>query len=113
MIGIFDEDIRKLFDCIAKNDAKVYPYDSGKALPTNEQSELILMKDTAFELGGSDMPCTAATVLTDDMPVKNQTILIGKELKDVKKDCNYAKIVIISVNAESDDEQAKIGRAHV
>ena len=86
MIGIFDEDIRKLFDCIAKNDAKVYPYDSGKALPTNEQSELILMKDTAFELGGSDMPCTAATVLTDDMPVKNQTILIGKELKDVKKD---------------------------
>lgn len=106
MIGIFDEDIKKLFDCIAKNDAKVYPYDSGKALPTNEQSELILMKDSAFELGGSDMPCTAATVLTDDMPVKNQTILIGKELKDVKKDCNYAKIVIISVNAESDDEQA-------
>lgn len=106
MIGIFDEDIKNLFDYIAQSNVKIYPYDSGKALPTNEQSELILMKDAAFELGGSDMPCTAATVLTDDMAIKNQTVLIGKELKEIKNDCNYAKIVILSVKDTAEDEQA-------
>ena len=106
MINIFDDDIKKLKAYIAKNDAKVYAYDASKALPTSEHSSLILTKDSAYELGGSDMPCAVATVLTDGLPVVNQTLVIGKELKDIKHDCNYAKIVLISVKDASDDEQA-------
>lgn len=106
MINIFDEDIKRLNDYVAKNATRIYQYDESKALPTSEHSSLILTKDSAYELGGSDMPCAVATVLTDELPVANQTVLIGKELKDIRQDCNYAKIVIISVKDAADGEQA-------
>lgn len=106
MISIFDSDINELTAYVAKNATKVYAYDESKALPVSEHSELILTKDSAYELGGSDMPCAAATVITGNLPVENKVVLVGKELKDIKRDCNYAKIVLISVKDAPEDEQA-------
>ncbi len=105
MINIFDGEIDNLKGYVDKFATKIYAFDERKVLPVSENSELILMKDAAYELGGSDKPCAAATVLTDDLPVQNQTILVGKELADIDKDCNYAKFVIISVKNTPDDEQ--------
>lgn len=106
MISIFDSDINELTAYVAKNATKVYAYDESKALPVSEHSELILTKDSAYELGGSDMPCAAATVITGNLPIENKTVLVGKELKEIKNDCNYAKIVILSVKDTAEDEQA-------
>lgn len=105
MIKIFDNDIQTLL-ALTDSHAKItYDYDEKNALPTNDTSSLILLKDTAFELGGSDNACVSATVVTDAIPLKNQVVVIGKELKDITKDCNYAKIVLISLDDAPDDEQ--------
>lgn len=105
MIKIFDNDIQSLLTLINAQPQIVYDYDEKKALPTSDSSSLILLKDTAFELGGSDNPCAAATVVTDSLALKNQVIVLGKELKDIKQDCNYAKFVLISLCDAPDDEQ--------
>lgn len=105
MIKIFDNDIQTLLANINAHCQIVYDYDEKKALPTSDSSSLILLKDTAFELGGSDNPCVSATVVTDAIPIKNQVIVLGKELKDIKHDCNYAKLVLISLDDAPEDEQ--------
>lgn len=105
MISIFDKDIQTLKQAFDGASAKTYAYDENKVLPTFEHSELILLKDCAFELGGSDLPCACATVVTDTLPLKNQTIVVGKELKDIKKDCSYAKIVILNLKYSPEGEQ--------
>lgn len=105
MISIFDKDIQTLKQAFDGASVKTYAYDENKVLPTFEHSELILLKDCAFELGGSDLPCACATVVTDTLPLKNQTIVVGKELKDIKKDCSYAKIVILNLKYSPEGEQ--------
>lgn len=105
MIGIFDKEIKalsKVFEGVATTK---YDYDESKVLPTSEHSELVLLKDCAFELGGSDKPCACATVITDSIPLSNQTIVVGKQLKDIKKDCSYAKIVLLGLKFGPDEEQ--------
>lgn len=105
MIKIFDGDIKKLLSVLDAQEQMVYSYDEKKALPTSDSSSLILLKDTAFELGGSDKPCVASTVVTDDIPLENKVYVIGKELADIKADCNYAKIVLISLDDAPEEEQ--------
>ncbi len=105
MINIFDQDIRSLRLALATESARVFAYDENKVLPTSEHSELVMLRDCAFELGGSDMPCACATVVTDDIPLENQTIVIGKELSEIKGDCNYAKIVLLNLNYSPEGEQ--------
>lgn len=105
MISIFDGEINVLYKLIDGVQTTVYEYDSTKALPTSEHSELVLMRDAAFELGGSDKPCVCATVVSDTAPIDNKTIVIGKELADIREDCSYAKIVLIGLKDSPDDEQ--------
>lgn len=105
MIKIFDNDIQTLLSLTGAHSQIVYDYDEKKALPTSASSSLILLKDTAFELGGSDNPCVSSTVVTDAIPLKNQVIVVDKELKDIKQDCNYAKFVLISLDDAPEDEQ--------
>lgn len=106
MIKIFDNEINDLMHLLSAQKQTRYAYDEKKALQTSDSSSLILLKDTAFELGGSDKPCAASTVVTDSIALKNETIVVGKELKDIKSDCNYAKFVLISLDDTPDDEQA-------
>lgn len=105
MINIFDQDIKSLEEVLADAPVRVFAYDENKALPTSEHSELVLLKDCAFELGGSDLPCACATVVTDDIPLENKTVVVGKELGEIKGDCNYAKIVLLNLNYSPDGEQ--------
>lgn len=105
MISIFDQDIKTLKNVLEGASIKTYAYDKNKALPTSEHSELVMLRDCAFELGGSDMPCACATVVTDDLPIENQTFVIGKELNEIKGDCNYAKIVLLKLKYSPDGEQ--------
>lgn len=105
MIKLFDKDIQSLEDVFKSDKIKTYAYDESKVLPTSEHSELVLLKDCAFELGGSDTPSACATVVTDILGIENRIVVVGKELSEIKKDCAYAKIVIISLKECPDDEQ--------
>lgn len=105
MIKLFDKDIQSLEDVLKSDKIRTYAYDESKVLPTSEHSELVLLKDCAFELGGSDAPSACATVVTDTLEIGNRVVVVGKELCEIKKDCAYAKIVIINLKESPDDEQ--------
>ncbi len=105
MISIFDKEITELKALFSGKPVREYAYDPKKALPVSEYGELVLARDSAFELGGSDKPCTGATVATDTLPVENKVIVVGKELSEIKGDANYARFVIIGLSRSPEDEQ--------
>lgn len=105
MIGIFDNDIKDILGLLDGTPFKRFPFDEKDVLPTQERSDLVLMRDSAYELGGSNLDSLGMALVTDDVALKSETILVGKELKDIKADCNYAKIVLISLKQSPDEEQ--------
>ena len=105
MIHIFDSDVKNLLNLLDGMPSKRFAFDKSKVLPTQTRCDLVLLRDCAFELGGSDCDCIGSTVVTDDIEFESETVLVGKELKDVKRDCNYAKIVLLSLKSSPEEEQ--------
>ena len=55
MIGIFDNDIKDILGLLDGTPFKRFPFDEKDVLPTQERSDLVLMRDSAYELGGSNL----------------------------------------------------------
>lgn len=71
------------------------------------ESELVLMRDAAFELGGSGKSAVNYTCVTSDANLINtdEVLLYGPDLKEIKGDVPFARIVILGVDGISGDEQ--------
>lgn len=63
-------------------------------------NQVIMKRDTAFELSGSSFN------LVSSQPVKDETVVIGEELKDIKADCSFARISILHLEDEKDEQKA-------
>jgi CO dehydrogenase/acetyl-CoA synthase beta subunit len=103
---LFDERINNILKLLANYTAKSFSFDSGKVLPSGGRSELVLLKDSAFELGGSGLPSVGLSCVTQNIGIENRTLLIGRDLNEIDADCAYAKIVLLQIKEGYDSEQA-------
>lgn len=71
------------------------------------ESELVLMRDAAFELGGSGKSAVNFTCVTSDTKLidTDEVLLYGPDLKEIKSDVPFARIVVLGVDGISGDEQ--------
>lgn len=70
-------------------------------------NELVFQKDAAFELGAQGKGSANYVLYTTkpELVGKDQTLLYGPDLKDIKGDCDFARIVLLRVGMiEGDDE---------
>ena len=88
--------------------ATVWDYEPSAAWRDIGNSELVLQKDAAYELGASGKG-SANYVLFSSSPElvdKDQVLLYGPDLKDIRGDCDFARIVLLRVGVlEGDDEK--------
>ena len=88
--------------------ATAWSYEPSAAWKDVGSSELVLQKDAAYELGASGKG-SANYVLFSSSPElvdKDQVLLYGPDLKDVRGDCDFARIVLLRVGVlEGDDEK--------
>lgn len=88
---------------------RVWDYEERKAWPDAGVSELVLQRDAAYELGGSGRPAVNFTCVTTDgssIP-KNQVLLYGPDLREIKTDASYARIALLkTAKLSEDDEEA-------
>ncbi len=63
------------------------------------ENQLIFNSDKAFELGGGTFKGIALDLLSDES-FDDEILLLGKDLQEVKKDGNYARICIASIDKE-------------
>ena len=88
--------------------AKVWDYDPAAAWPDTGSSELVLQKDAAYELGASGRGSANYVLFTSNEALggKDQVVLCGRDLKDIKGDCDFARIVILRIGVLDDDDEA-------
>ena len=68
-------------------------------------SELVLQKDAAYELGAAGKGSANYVLFTSspELVSKDQVLLYGPDLKDIKGDCDFARIVLLRVGVLDDD----------
>ena len=65
-------------------DAKT-PYGKPK-LKCADKNDVLFLKDTAYELGGSQQKCVSTLAVTDGMKFDNVTRLIGRDITEISSD---------------------------
>ncbi len=94
---LFDDVILKVDGLLAGAGCKSYDYSPNKLALSTQKNELILGSESAYELGSVQKACVNfVTVTMDEQLVPHdQVVVYGKDLKDIKADCNFARITII------------------
>ncbi len=77
---------------------------NGNLLNTSNKNSVILLSDSAFELGGNNKPCVSGLAVSSDIEFSNSIYLLGNDLDKIKADSPFAKFVFIQVE-DFDDEQ--------
>jgi hypothetical protein len=87
---------------------KAWDYNPRGAWASNDSSELVLQKDAAYELGASGKGSANYVLFTSSSELvdKDQVILCGKDLKEIKGDCDFARIVLLRIGVLDDDDEA-------
>ncbi len=102
---LFDAYIKDIQNLLAGKPAERFLYNKEKTWPTEKKSTLILSRDSAYELGGGDLPCVGLTAVTQDIPIENGTYLYGRDIGDITDDSPFAKLVLLKTKPFTDDEQ--------
>lgn len=71
------------------------------------ESELVMMREAAFELGGGGKPAVNFTCVTSDKALvgADEVLLYGQDLKEIKGDVPFARIVVLGVDGISGEEE--------
>ena len=92
---------------LEKGTAKVWDYDPSRCWTDIGSSELVLQKDAAYELGASGKGSANYVLFTSngELVNKDQVLLYGPDLKDIKGDVDFARIVLLRVGVLDDDDE--------
>ena len=92
---------------LEKGTAKSWDYDPVRCWTDIGSSELVLQKDAAYELGASGKGSANYVLFTSsgDLVNKDQVLLYGPDLKDIKGDVDFARIVLLRVGVLDDDDE--------
>lgn len=97
---VFDKSIEKTFEILKDFDQTIYEFAPNSSWKRLDSSELILGKDTAVELGPSNLKGAAYTMVTTNSSLikENKIRIIGDDIKKLKgKSVSFGKIAILKV----------------
>lgn len=97
-MNFFDSLIEDVSVLISGFGQKKYPYDIDNARNDTEYSQVILQRDTAYELNGTGMSLVTSSAISDGI------IVVGDDLSEIKTDRKFARISIVQT-ADMEDEQ--------
>lgn len=101
---LYDGLINQIEDLL-KTDIKQLPASALK-LQDGDKNDILFAKDTAFELGGSQLPCVSTLAVSSSIEFSNEVYLVGKDLMDIKKDSPFGKVVLLQVDDFENDDDA-------
>ena len=105
---LYNSLIRETRSLIDGLPAKSWAYDPKSAWASDSSSELVLQKDAAFELGASGKGSANFVLFTssEELVNEDQVVLIGRDLRDIHGDCDFARIVLLRIGVLDDEDEA-------
>jgi hypothetical protein len=113
---LYDSIIQSTLDMIEGQPAASYDYSEGKAWPDTGVSELVMMRDAAYELGGDNKPAVNFSCVTsnEDFVPKDEIVVIGRDLPEISSSTPFARIALVrimDVEDATDDDTEPLFRA--
>lgn len=120
---IYDSIIKETLDAVGKYNVKVSKPDSSKFWKDEGVSTLIMQKEAAYELGGSNLESANYTVVTSSELVNEDEIwVVGPDLDEIKEDVPFLRVSIIRTEGDlaatpesenlSEDEKEEQNKAY-
>lgn len=97
-MNFFDNLIDDFYSCISSKGHKSYSYSSANKWQDLGQNELIMQRESAYELDGIGFNLITSNELEDKITV------IGSDLSEISSNRKFARISVISID-DIDDEQ--------
>ena len=91
---------------LEKGAPKVWEYAERDCWNDIGSSELVLQKDAAYELGAAGKGSANYVLFSSSAELvnKDQVLLYGPDLREIKGDCDFARIVLLRVGVLDDDD---------
>ena len=104
---LFNSLIKDSCGLLEKGTPQVWDYRPGDEWIDVGSSELVLQKDAAYELGASGRGSANYVLFTSspELVSKDQILLYGPDLKDIRGDVDFARIVLLRVGVLDDDDE--------
>jgi hypothetical protein len=105
---LYNSLIRDSLGLLEKGTAKRWDYDPSGCWKDIGSSELVLQKDAAYELGAAGRGSANYVLFTSSAELVNrdQVLLYGPDLKDIRGDVDFARLVLLRVGVLDDDDEA-------
>lgn len=104
---LYNSIIRKVEELAGSSTPRRCPYDPQGAWEDTGSFELVMLRDAAYELGGSSKPAVNFTCVTTSAQLveQDEILVFGPDLTELRGDSAYARIALLRVgDIESDDE---------
>lgn len=112
---LYNSIIEKVDGLLGAQTPKKYPYDPNKTWEDVGGNQLIMMKESAYELGGDNKPAVNyACVSSDDYVTEDEIWVYGKDLTEIKGSVPFARIVLVkvaSLKGEGEEDTEPVFRA--
>ena len=104
---LYNSLIRETQTLLKKGSPKVWEYSAAKTWTDIGSSELVLQKDAAFELGAAGKGSANYVLFTSspELVNKDQILLYGPDLREIRGDVDFARIVLLRVGVLDDDDE--------
>ena len=105
---LYNPIIRGVEELVGSSAPQTYPYDPADAWEDTGAFELVMLRDAAFELGGSGKSAVNVTCVTTspELVPQDERLVYGPDLNQLNGDSSYARIALLRVgDIESDDEE--------
>ena len=105
---LYNSLIKESNSLLEKGSPKVWEYKPGDAWKDIGSSELVLQKDAAYELGAMGKGSANYVLFTSspELVSKDQILLYGADLGEIKGDVDFARIVLLRVGLIDGDDEA-------
>ncbi|MBQ0018006.1 MAG: carbon monoxide dehydrogenase [Clostridiales bacterium] len=112
---LYNEIIEKLDGLLGKSEPKRYEYNENKCWEDVGSHQLIMTRESAFELGGDNKPAVNfSCVSSSDYADKDEVLVYGKDLQELNSSASFARLVVLKVaelKGENDTDTEPLFRA--
>lgn len=105
---LYDGLIAELYRVLGNTPSHTWDFNPQKSWQDTGEHEVVLLQDSAFELGANNLAAANCLCVTaDEKLVENDKIvLFGPDLNTIKRDCPFARITLAAVEKMDGDDDS-------
>ena len=112
---LYNTIIEKIDGMLGSSQPKRYKYDPNKTWEEVGGNQLVMMRESAYELGGDNKPAVHyACVTSGDYAEEDEILVYGRDLNHISGSVPFARIAVIKVNVldgEGEEDTEPLFRA--